>query len=208
MTFKRDDAPVFLAQRTLQAGTAPGTMLRIPDPPDKTKFVERGSSLLHTWKREWLVGDAGTKTIWAFNDTGEFSRTFLASTTNVSPDRLAVNTRDEIAVLDIDRKTVTLLDRDGRSFRTIDPAGPNHKFDRPVDVAFDSLGHLYVLDRGRGNVVVFSPQLSPLPRVQTTFNGPAERDPGAFRRAVAFGIDSRGRLFIFDDNAKRIQVYQ
>jgi hypothetical protein len=35
-----------------------------------------------------------------------------------------------------------------------------------------------------------------------------EKNPGAFRRAVAFGIDAAGRLYIYDDRTQLIQAYQ
>jgi hypothetical protein len=35
-----------------------------------------------------------------------------------------------------------------------------------------------------------------------------EKSTGAFTRAAALGVDPAGRLFIFDERAKRIQVYQ
>jgi hypothetical protein len=35
-----------------------------------------------------------------------------------------------------------------------------------------------------------------------------EKSPGAFAKARALGVDSAGRLYIFDEKAKRIGVYQ
>jgi len=60
-----------------------------------------------------------------------------------------------------------------------------------------------VLDRGKSSVLVFGPKN----RLITTFTI-AENTPGAFTKARALGIDAAGRLFIFDEKAKRIQVYQ
>jgi hypothetical protein len=72
-----------------------------------------------------------------------------------------------------------------------------------VDLAYDRLGYLYVLDRGKGSVLVFGPRN----RLITTFTLP-EKAPGAFTRARALSVDGAGRLYIFDERAKRIQVYQ
>ena len=47
----------------------------------------------------------------------------------------------------------------------------------------------------------------PKNRLITTFTI-AEKDPGAFTRARALGLDAAGRLYIFDEKSKRIQVYQ
>ncbi len=68
---------------------------------------------------------------------------------------------------------------------------------------FDQLGHLYVLDRGKSSVYVFGPRN----RLITTFTL-AEKSPGAFTRARAMGLDAAGRMYIFDERVKRIQVYQ
>jgi streptogramin lyase len=81
--------------------------------------------------------------------------------------------------------------------------GANYQFDEPVDLAFDQLGHLYVLDRGKGSVYVFGPKY----RLITSFSLP-EKSPGAFTRARSFALDATGRMYIFDERAKRIQVYQ
>jgi hypothetical protein len=60
-----------------------------------------------------------------------------------------------------------------------------------------------VLDRGRSSVFVFGPRN----RLITTFTL-EEKAPGAFTKARALGIDAAGRLYIFDEKAKRIGVYQ
>ena len=36
----------------------------------------------------------------------------------------------------------------------------------------------------------------------------AEKSPGAFTRARSMGLDAAGRMYIFDERVKRIQVYQ
>jgi hypothetical protein len=60
-----------------------------------------------------------------------------------------------------------------------------------------------VLDRGKASVVVFGAKN----RFVTSITIP-EKSPGAFTRAAALTVDPVGRLYIFDERAKRIQVYQ
>ena len=36
----------------------------------------------------------------------------------------------------------------------------------------------------------------------------SEKSPGAFRDGTAIAIDDAGRLFVYDERAERIQVYQ
>ena len=110
---------------------------------------------------------------------------------------------DDVAVIDKDAKAITILDRDGKPLSKIMTKGANYQLDEPVDLGFDRLGYLYVLDRGKSSVFVFGPRN----RLITSFTI-AEKDPGAFTKARALGLDASGRLYIFDEKSKRIQVYQ
>ena len=108
-----------------------------------------------------------------------------------------------MAIIERDTKSVTIADRDGKVLTKIAAKGANYQFDEPIDVTFDQLGHLYVLDRGKASVYVFSQKY----KLITAFSI-LEKNPGAFTRAKAFALDAAGRMYIFDERAKRIQVYQ
>jgi hypothetical protein len=114
-----------------------------------------------------------------------------------------MNALDDVALIDKDAKAISILDRDGKPLSRILAKGPNYQLDEPVDLAYDRLGYLYVLDRGKASVLVFGPRN----RLITNFTI-AEKTPGAFTRARALALDQAGRLYIFDERAKRIQVYQ
>jgi hypothetical protein len=206
--FREDGGPVFATERTLHLGRAGGVLLKIPDPSDVNKAVGRVSAIAHTWKREWLVADPGERAVWVYSDSGEFVRPFLPKGGNLTPNRMAINVYDEVAILDGDRRAVTIFDRDGEPVRRIEERGTNHRFDRPVDIAFDPFGHLYVLDRGRSEVIVFGARPRTEAEVIATFTSAPQRDPAAFRRATAMVVDSRGRLHIYDDELRKVQVYQ
>ncbi|MGE0704746.1 MAG: hypothetical protein AB7P22_12505, partial [Vicinamibacterales bacterium] len=92
---------------------------------------------------------------------------------------------------------ITIFDRDGTQLTRIPARGANYQFDNPVDLAFDPLGHLFVLDRGRGSIFVFGPGKTELLTSIT-----------AGREGRAITLDSAGRLYLFDESAQRIQVYQ
>ncbi|MGC4083188.1 MAG: hypothetical protein QM736_14030 [Vicinamibacterales bacterium] len=81
--------------------------------------------------------------------------------------------------------------------------GTGYELDEPQDVAYDALGHLYVLDRGKGNILVFGPKN----RLITMLTIP-NNAPGALNRGEALGVDAAGRLDVFDERSRRIQVYQ
>ena len=123
--------------------------------------------------------------------------------TAINTERIAINVLDDVAVIDKDSKAVSILDRDGKPLTKILAKGTNYQFDEPVDITFDRLGYLYVLDRGKSSVFAFGPRN----RLLTTFTID-EKSPGAFAKARALGVDAAGRLYIFDEKAKRIGVYQ
>ena len=73
----------------------------------------------------------------------------------------------------------------------------------PADLAFDSLGHLYVLDGGRPAIYIFGPKSR---LVATITSG--VKEAGALQRPKALAVDAAGRLLVFDEASRRIQVYQ
>jgi len=81
--------------------------------------------------------------------------------------------------------------------------GTGYELDDPTDMAYDAFDQLYVLDRGRPAVFIFGPKN----RFVASISVP-EKSPGAFQKPAALALDPAGRLFIFDERAKRIQVYQ
>jgi outer membrane protein assembly factor BamD (BamD/ComL family) len=207
--FKAENQPLFIAAKSLStSGTGTGALLKIPDPPDKTKILDGAMSLVQNWRREWLVGDVDGKSVWVFSDKGEFLRNFLAASAGITPHRMVINGVDEIAILDRDRKVIMIVDREGKPVQRIDLNAVETKLDRPADIAFDAFGHLYVLDRGKGQVVVLAFHGAARPKIQTTLVSPADKATGAFRKAETFTVDGKGRMFIFDDDTKQVQVYQ
>jgi DNA-binding beta-propeller fold protein YncE len=134
-----------------------------------------------------------------FSPTGKFVSTF----SNVNAERLAVSRLEDVAMLDRESKGVVVTDRDGKTIGKILAKGTGYELNNPIDVAFDPLGNLYVLDRGKSSILVFGPKN----RLVTTISFP-EKDPGAFSKPQAFGVDAAGRLYVFDERSQRIQVYQ
>jgi len=148
-----------------------------------------------------LVADRGAKAIARFSPAGQFLGPFAA----VNARRLAVDATGLTAALDQDAGAIVIFEPDGTPRTRLASGGPGHQFERPVDLAFDPFGHLYVLDRNRGAVVIF--RLQPQPEVVATFAVP-QGSPGNFRKATALALDAAGRLFVYDEDAESIQVYQ
>ena len=146
-----------------------------------------------------LVADRETKTLLRFSPDGkpggEFARQIAAR-------QLAASELDDVAALDTDSKTVTIFSRDGKIVARIPERGTGYQLRQPTDVAFDRLGHVYVLDRAA--VLVFA---LPGPKLLSTFSVP-ERTPGAFTNAEALALDSAARLYVFDGRSDSVQVYR
>jgi len=145
------------------------------------------------------MSDRKGKQVIRLTPTGAFVGKFAG----VDAERIALNHLDDVAMIDRETKSVVIVDRDGKALGKIPQKGTGYEFDNPVDLTFDAFGNLYVLDRGRASVFVFGPKN----RLVTTVTIP-EKSPGAFPRASAFALDKAGRLYIFDDRAQAIQVYQ
>lgn len=183
----------FIAER---AETIP---IATPTPEGKPKPIEEMPSVVAMSTGDRLIADSDAKLVVRVSPTGKYIGPF----TSTNAARLALNRLDDVAMIDRSAKTIVIVDRDGKPLSRIPTRGTGYELDQPVDLAFDPLGHLYVLDRGRASVFIFGAKN----RLVTTVTIP-EKSPGAFTRASALALDAAGRLHIFDDRAKRIQVYQ
>jgi DNA-binding beta-propeller fold protein YncE len=156
-------------------------------------------SVVATPRGDRLVSDPKGRTVLRLGPDGKYQSVFSSTYYN----RLFVTPLDEIAMLDKNTKTITFADRDGKIQSKLPAKGTGYELDDPIDIAFDVLGHMYVLDRGKNTVVVFGAKNKFIANVTMP-----EKSTGAFTRPAALAVDSAGRLFIFDERAKRIQVYQ
>jgi TolA-binding protein len=199
--FDRSGRPVLVCrQGIVTPGTGP-VALGVPKPDGSIRALGDIAGGVLTSMDELLLPDKDAKNLARFSAAGTHAGVFAPA----SAERIAIGVTDRVAALDQDGNGITLLDQDGRLRTRIPARAQAYGFDRPVDLAIDALGHLYVLDRGRATVFVFS-QVDQ-PRLITAFSIPA-KSPGSFRKAICFALDAAGRLYIYDDDAERIQVYQ
>ena len=192
---------VFAREAALHTEKVASVPIMVPQPsPKPARPVAEIAAVVALSTGQRILVDKKEKSVIRVGPDGRYIGPFAAA---INTERLAANTLDDVAMIDRDSKAINILDREGKQLSRILAKGPNYQFDEPVDIAFDQLGHLYVLDRGRASVFVFGPKN----RLITTFTI-AEKTPGAFTRARSLGLDAAGRMFIFDERAKRIQVYQ
>jgi TolA-binding protein len=199
--FDHSGRPVFVCKDgVVAAGSAP-VAVSAPKPDGSPRAVEDIAGGALTSSGDLLLTDKNPRTVGRFSLAGKYIGPFAP----VFAQRLAIDVTDRVVALDQDGSGVTLVEHDGRLRTRIPPKAQGYQFEKPVDLAVDALGHVYLLDRNAATVFVFSP--GDQPRLITAFTIPA-KSPGYFRKAVCFALDAAARLYIYDDDAERIQVYQ
>lgn len=163
------------------------------------RAVEEIPAVVANAKGERLISNVKQRNVIRALPNGKFISVFATGQIT----RMAQNWVGDVALLDRATKSVSIVDRDGKAVSKIATKGTGYEIDEPTDVAFDALGHLYVLDRGKASIYVFGPKS----RLVATLTVP-DKSPGALTRADALGVDAAGRLYVFDDRSRRIQVYQ
>jgi outer membrane protein assembly factor BamD (BamD/ComL family) len=191
--------PVVTFKSAFQVGAAPVRPVMAPKPDGSGRELDGISSGVGTSMGDLLLVDRDGKAILRFSAEGKHLGTFAPFNT----ERLAINGLDDVAALSRDDKSITIFDRTGAVVVKIPAKAAAYELRNPVSMAFDALGHLYVLDRGnRPSVYVFSPQAKFVTSFAIDPNA-----PGAFREPVALAVDPAGRLYIYDERAERVQLY-
>jgi outer membrane protein assembly factor BamD (BamD/ComL family) len=196
----RPDGQLLVATRGgLQSASGPPLSLSVPRAGGAPRPLEDVRAVALSRTGQYLVADGGSRAIARFGTDGTYVGPFAA----VDAVRLAANDVGLVAALERGGKAVAVLDAAGKPAGRIGATGKGFTLQQAVDLAWDALGYLYVLDRDAGAVLVFDPALQHV----TTHSVP-QRMPASFRRATAFAVDGAGRLFIYDDRAKSIRVHQ
>jgi TolA-binding protein len=191
---------LFMTRRdTLMLDGGESTALAVPEPNGRQRPVEEIPALAVLSNGERLVADTRGRQIIRVSGAGQYVGPFAP----IAAERIARSRMDDVAVIERDGRSVSVFDRDGKSIARLPQRGTGYQFDSLTDLAFDPLGHLYVLDRGRASVFVFGPGTRLLSTVTIT-----GREPGSLQRARAMALDASGRVHVYDEQAQRIQVYQ
>jgi hypothetical protein len=196
-----DGVMVVVGRNGLQREGGRFTPVAVPKPDKTMKPLESITAGAMLSTGETLIADEDGRLVYLFNRELKLLKNFATG----RADRMVVGSTDQVAMLDGGEKSVTIYSRDGRVVTRVATRGSGWSLDEPVDLAFDPFDHLYVLDRGLKSVLVFA--LGQTPRLLKTFTL-ADEAPGAFRRATTLAVDHAGRLYIHDNRAERVQVYQ
>jgi hypothetical protein len=176
------------------AGTAPTMLtLTVPSGGGQAKVLDEMSA----------VGVLSTPSARADRDqrgvpvdpAGKFVGPFAAFRAH----RIAVGPGDLVALLDRDSNTISVYDRAGKPATKLGARGAGFELKDPSDLAYDSMGHLYVLDRSV--VAVFAPDGKPV----TRFSAP-EKSAGSFKNGSSIALDGAGGCSY--DERRADQVHQ
>jgi Tetratricopeptide repeat len=185
------DAPALFYERGLRQGTSALVPIAIAD---QNRFREADVQAGAVTGEAMLIADRRTKAIHRVSPSGAY----LSRLASVDAVRMAVGPRGEVAAIERETRVVHLIAADGKT-RPVPAVGPGYLLRGPIDVAFDPLGQLYVLERD--SVVV----LTATGELLSVFAPGAAA--GAFRMAVALHVDGAGRLYVYDDDSARLQVF-
>ncbi len=128
-----------------------------------------------------------------------------------SPGGLAISDDNNLYVADTGNHRIQVFSLKGLALRAVwgavSPAGKpvdgigNGEFNEPTDVAIDSHGNVYVVDKGNNRVQKFSLN----GRFILKF-GEKGVDKGEFENPTHIAIDSKDRIYIIDDK-KHVQIF-
>ena len=186
------DVPTLLYERGLRQGASAVVPIAIPDQNRQREAdIQAGANVSD---EGLLIADRRTKAIHRVSLSGEYQ----ARLAPVDAVRIAVGPQGQVAAIERETRALLLIAVDGKT-RSVSAAGVGYQLRGPIDVAFDPLGHLYVLERD--SVIVFAPTGEFL---SVFAPGTAA---GAFRMATAFYVDGAGRLYVYDEDTERLQVF-
>ena len=215
----RTGAVVAFDATSLRPPTGAPIMLSLPQSNGAPKPLTDIEAAAQFSNGDWLIVDGNDRSIQRFSVAGVHIGAF-------APGRLAplvVTATDDVVGVDKDAKTIVTFDSTGKPTARIPFRGAGYDLQNVEDIAVDSFGHVYVLDRTA--IAVFSPYpaapaaAAPAPaagpagarpatyRLVTLF-APPQADTTAFKRATAFALDRSGTVYLYDDRAERVMVYR
>jgi hypothetical protein len=216
----RTGAVVAFDAASLRPATGAPITLSLPQSNGQPKPLTNIEAAAQFSNGDWLISDGSDRSIQRFTGAGVHLGPFAPG--RLTP--LVVTATDDVVGVDKDAKTIVVFDSTGKSTARVPLRGGGYDLQNVEDIAVDSFGHVYVLDRTA--IAIFSPYpASPAAagapasaagpagvrassyRLVTLF-APPQNDVAGFKRATAFALDPSGAVFLYDDRAERVMVYR
>jgi hypothetical protein len=147
------------------------------------------------------VADGGKQGIFVYDANDRYVTTFVAK--DVKPVGVAVY-QDELYVCDFTGQRVVVMNRkDGQITRTFGgPGMQKGKFIRPLGIAVDSQGFVYVVDVMKCELQKFDRE----GKVVTSF-GTASANVGGLIRPKQVAVDREGTIYVVDAAFQNVQLF-
>ena len=190
-------APAVPVVATEEALIVDGNVLALWTAGADRERLRRIRALTVTPEGYW-VWDDREKTVFRFARSG----LFLGRVPHPRLDevhRIERHPSGHLVVLE-ERQGVLAFDAEGRRIfhLTRESGAPE-----PVDLAFDALGNLFVLDRDGPSLAIFDRQFAPLATLPA-----GEWSAGALRRPISLDVGADGRLYVLDESTRSVGVFR
>ncbi len=113
--------------------------------------------------------------------------------------RMEIDRNGNILVLDKKDRDVVVFSPSGRTIARLKKNGSSWSFKKPVDIALDPAGYLYLLDQDQAQVAVFDGSYNFVTLLNTQSLG-----GGVLQKPVTLDVDASGDLYVYDDKEKAI----
>lgn len=158
------------------------------------------------------VADTGNNRVQVFNHDGIYLSAIGYEDADKAPEScqalklpkaIAVDSKDNLYVLDAENAKVRVFDDNGQCRKTVGERGSGAgQFTKPVDMTIDQNDNLYVADSADARIQVFDPN----GRFLLSFGSPGSG--GGYFKQLSSVTASEGRIYAADYQSKEIQVFK
>jgi len=109
------------------------------------------------------------------------------------PTAVAVDIYENLYIVEASKNHLLVYNSSGKYLKKLDG------LDKPISLAVDNNGRIFIGNAGRGNVEVFKADLTLLFKLGT--------GDGEFKQPTAIAVDSGGSIYVADGKENKIKVY-
>jgi outer membrane protein assembly factor BamD (BamD/ComL family) len=206
--FIKDPQSIFIDENNkLVANNKKGILIEkqfsnlIIETEEGPKEVEEAMTVVKDSYARYIVADKKSKQLLYFDKNFKYlssiSNAFFREFTD-----LAINSKDQIWVLEKKDKSVQQFNLKGKTLHKIMPRGKGYELEEPVDITLDISDNLYVLDKKQKKIFIFNPLYDLLGIFSLTNSSGSQLE-----KPLLIAVDEAGGLYVFDDKVKNLLRY-